>query len=140
MSVLLLAAYFAAVSGAAVPAGYPCARVVGPLVAGTVITSADVALAACAAKPARLAFRYDASLRAVRAARDLAPGELVPGLPAATLPTVRPGQVIVLAVRVGAVVLSRTVVALQPARPGQKLFVRAADGRTFPVDCPVDCH
>lgn len=92
----------------------------------------DLHPAECPANPAS-GFRYDKLLRTVQTLRDLAPGDVVRGPPSFAVPDVRPGDVAVLVARVGPVTVRREVRALQPARPGQRLFVQAADGEVFSV-------
>jgi hypothetical protein len=50
-----------------------------------------------------------------------------------TATDVQPGDEIHLTVNAGPVRIDRQVRALQPARAGQRLFVRDADGNTFPA-------
>jgi flagella basal body P-ring formation protein FlgA len=133
MSLLLLTAWL---GGAAAASPNSCVRMVRPLAADTIVTKGDLADSPCEGGRPLPAFRYDPAVRAARAARDLAAGELVTALPPSALPSVRPGQTLTLSVQIGAVSLTRTVVALQPCRTGEKLFVRGADGRVFAADCP----
>jgi len=113
------------------PAG--CQRVAHPVAAGAIPTVDDLAPATCEAGPAGEAFRYDPAAKAVRATRDLAPGETVAAVPRFAIAGVRPGQRLFLKTRVGPVVVEREVEALQPARPGGQLFVRSLDGAIFPA-------
>lgn len=115
-----------------------CSQVVRPLRHGTFAGATDLTPARCPSIRPRSAFRYDPSAGAARATRDLTAGEVVPELPTFALPTVVPGQSIVLEVRIGAVRVARPVRALQAARPGQRLFVRAADDSVFAIECPED--
>jgi hypothetical protein len=120
---------------AAPPPAGTCLKLVHPMAAGSFAMAADLAEAACTA-PKRAGFRYDAAARAVRAVRDLRQDEVVEAVPASLLAGARPGQVLTLSVRIGAVLVARNVVALQPARPGERLFVRAEDGKVFTALCP----
>jgi len=129
----ILVAALAAAAPAAEPAPSACARMLHAVEAGALLAASDVAPAECGGRGPAPAFRYEPASGAARAVRALAAEEIVPAVPAAALVAVRPGEPLILAVRRGAVTLNRTVTALQPARPGQKLFVRAADGRVFAV-------
>lgn len=79
------------------------------------------------------AFHYDAEVGAARATRPLSSGDVVRAVPAHALATVRPGDRLYVAADVGVVRIVREVVALQPGRPGRKLFVRASSGEVFAV-------
>ena len=46
---------------------------------------------------------------------------------------VHPGEMLSLIVATGAVRIERRVEAMQPARPGQRLFVKSADGQVLSV-------
>jgi flagella basal body P-ring formation protein FlgA len=109
-----------------------CVQVLRPIAAGAVPVRSDVTEASCERRT-EAAFRYDARLHAERAERDLKPGEVVVAAPAALMPAVSPGQVLYVTSHVGAVVIEREVRALQAAQPGQRMFVRGADGGVFAV-------
>jgi flagella basal body P-ring formation protein FlgA len=47
--------------------------------------------------------------------------------------TVKPGDRLFLIVRIGDVRIERDVEAVQPARPGQRLFVRTREGQLISV-------
>ncbi|MDR3508524.1 MAG: hypothetical protein P4L64_11550 [Caulobacteraceae bacterium] len=104
-----------------------CVRVLRPLEPRAVATADDLEAAPCAAKAAGTGLVYDRELGAVRAARRLDPGERLAAPAAFALAEVRPGQRLSIQTRVGPVAVIRTVEALQPAQPGQALFVRAGD-------------
>jgi len=111
-------------------------RAMHAMAAGAVPTPKDFAPAACeAVKPAAVT-RYDTTLRAARLSRALQPNEVIAAIPAAMMAGVSPGDTLSVQVRVGPVVVEREVEALQPAHPGQKLFVRAADGTVMSVRYP----
>lgn len=55
----------------------------------------------------------------------------LPETPADPALRVRPGDALILAVFAGPVRVEREVTALQPARPGHRLFVRDRQGQVF---------
>lgn len=116
---------------AGLPSSPACLRVVEPLPAGSIATSADFEPGPCGATAASASFVYDPQARAVRATRSLQSGEAVEAVPSFALMGVRPGQRVYVHASVGPVRLSREVEAVQPALPGQRLFVRTADGTVF---------
>jgi flagella basal body P-ring formation protein FlgA len=64
-------------------------------------------------------------------ARNLKRGDVVRVYPEFGLDTVRPGQVLVMVVTYGAARIEQHVEAMQPARRGERLFVRRSDGVVF---------
>lgn len=113
-----------------------CARARHAISRGSIIGAEDLTAAECSDAHPASPFIYDDAVRAVRTARMLNEGDLVPALPRSILPQVVPGQPIRMAVQVGAVTLNRTVYALQPGHPGERLFVRASDGHVFAIHLP----
>lgn len=111
-------------------------RATRALAAGKVPAAADLASADCGAGHPAAAVRYDAALRAARLSRPLQADEVIAAIPASMMADVVPGQILYVQIRVGPVVVQREVTALQPASPGQKLFVRAADGTVMSVRYP----
>jgi hypothetical protein len=103
------------------------------LAAGETVTAEDIAPAACADRIVPRAFTYDGRSAALAASRDIAAGEIVLAPPSSLLAWARPSQAIRIAAKVGAVRVERQVVALQPGKPGEGLFVRDDDGRVFAV-------
>lgn len=98
-----------------------------------VLTDADFADVDCGAVAApQAAWRYDRAAKALRADRALATTDVLAAPPAAMLAAVRPGQSVRVTARVGAVTIERAAEAVQPARAGQPLFVKAG-GRIFAV-------
>lgn len=79
------------------------------------------------------ALRYEPPLRATRAMRAIASGECVASAGVANLPMLAPGQKVIAVTALGAVMIERSVEALQSAYPGQRLFVRGADGVPYSV-------
>jgi flagella basal body P-ring formation protein FlgA len=78
-------------------------------------------------------YRYDAALGIARLARPVAQGEIVRAAPEFGASMIRPGDVLELVSAAGSVRIERDVEALQAARPGQRLFVRAHDGQVISV-------
>jgi hypothetical protein len=110
-----------------------CMSAVRALNAGAVPSAEDFAAADCGAHPPVPAVRYDANMRAARLTRGLAQGEIIAGIPSSMMASVSPGQKLYVTVQAGPVLVQREVEALQPANPGRKLFVRAADGKVMSV-------
>lgn len=110
-----------------------CLKALAPLAADSVPVSGNFEPADCAAGKAAPAFRYDQAIRSTRLARAIAPGEIVPVYPEFGIDMVRPGQMLQLVVTSGAARIVREVQAMQPARQGQRLFVKSADGQILSV-------
>ena len=122
---------------AALPAqAATCERATHALAAGAVPSADDFSAADCGAEPPAPAVRYDTAQRSARLSRPLAQGEVIAAIPSSMMAGVVPGQTLYVQIRVGPVVVQREVTALQPASPGQKLFVRAADGAVMSVRYP----
>jgi hypothetical protein len=117
-------------------AALSCLRVIAGVAQGGVPAAADVERAPCAVERPEAALRYDAGAGSVRALRDLTPGDIVAAVPESLIPEIRPGQALAIETKVGSVVVTRQVEAVQAGRRGGKLFVRAADGRVFAVPVP----
>jgi hypothetical protein len=115
------------------PAQAACLRVAAPLAAGEVPLREELAPADCPEPRPAPGFRYDPAARTVRALRELPVGTVVAAVPASLLAAVRPGQKLVVTIRVGAATLAREVTALRAARPGDRILVRAAGNEVFTV-------
>ena len=125
-----------ALAASSVRAAPACLRVTQALAVGEVPAPRDFVPAACGdAKPVR-AVRYDAALRAARLARALQPGDIIAAIPPGLMAGIGPGDILSVESHVGPVVVQRQAEALQPAHPGQKLFVRTADGTVMSVRYP----
>jgi hypothetical protein len=116
-----------------------CMKLVSPVAAGAYPVLADLEPAECTA-PAAAAFVHDRTAASVRAIRDLAAGEIVAAVPLSSVAGIRPGQALVIEAHVGPVVIRRQVHALQAARPGEKLFVKAAEGAPFAIPYPENAQ
>lgn len=113
--------------------GAACAELTNILAAGALVTAQDLSPASCEGA-LEAALIYDGG--AVRAARSLRPGDRIAQAPASVLPSVRPGQKLLVHTRVGPVAIRREVEAVQAGRPGQPLFVRTAEGAVFSALLP----
>lgn len=135
---LVLRGLFVVLALAAFPAraSQTCMRATRALAAGAVPTTRDFVPISCGDAKPIAAVRYDPGLRAVRLFHALQPGDVVAAIPASLMAGVAPGETLYVQVHVGPVVVQRKVEALQPAHPGQKIFVRAADGTVMSVRYP----
>lgn len=129
-AVALLGAFGAAQAAADQPR---CLSARVPLAAGAVAVPEDFAPADCAIGSHVQPFHYDRASGVTRTARMIAAGEIVPRYPDFGVAMVYPGQVLKLVVTIGAVRIERDMVALQPARSGQRLFVRSANGDVLSI-------
>lgn len=77
------------------------------------------------------AFRFDRDHHVPRAARDIRVGETVRPWADASGDRIQPGDALTFRVDAGPVRIVRQVIALQAARPGQRLFVKDSDGQIF---------
>lgn len=114
--------------------GMRCLKALTVIAAGTVPEDESFAVAACPSRTPAPAFRHDEVARFSRLARDVAAGEIVRRYPEFGSDVVRPGQRLTLVIKAGAISLERQVEALQPARQGQRLFVRASDGQVLSAE------
>jgi len=106
-------------------------RATHSLAAGQVPAAGDLVVAECGDSKPNSVVRYDADLRAVRFTRPVQADEIIAAIPRDLMTVIIPGQKIYVSVRVGPVVVQREVEALQPANPGQSLFVRTVDGQVM---------
>lgn len=110
-----------------------CMKLGRALGVGDTPTAHDLSPVPCGETAGVAAFRYDATARSLRARRELRSGEILAAVPAPSIPGVAPGQRVWLRSSIGPVRIEREVVALQPAGPGQSLFVQSAGGEVFSV-------
>jgi flagella basal body P-ring formation protein FlgA len=108
-----------------------CLRVLTPIAEGRVPDSADFQPVLCPPHRPAPAFRYDTVTHATRATRPLAQNEVVPVFSEFGAKLVLPGQMLQLVTQSGAVRIIRQVEAMQAARSGERLFVKASDGQIF---------
>ena len=110
-----------------------CLKVLTAQAPNSIPDPADFQGVACPERGLRPAFRHDANRGFVRVARPLERGEIVLRYAQFATDGVRPGQTLLLRFVSGPVQIEREVVALQAARPGQRLFVKAGDGQILSV-------
>ena len=122
------------------PSSNLCLRVVQPLERGQFLSAGDFEPAPCTRDAGILPSAYRSDLKAGQATRALAKGETFRSLPGLALLQIKPGQSLEVETRVGPVTVQRAVTALQPAAPGQSLFVRTADGAVLSVSVPAQAR
>lgn len=105
-----------------------CVRPLQTIDRDQILTAADFADATCAPDAPRTAWRYDRAAQALRASRDLTTNDTLAAPPAGLLAAVRPGQAVRVTARIGAVTIERDAQAVQAARVGRPLFVKAGGG------------
>jgi hypothetical protein len=101
--------------------------------AESVPRSGDFVRVGCPSGGVERAFRRDNTTGVTRLSRAVSAGETVPSYPEYGIDMIEPGQNLRLVVIMGAARIERQVEALQPARPGQRLFVRSDDGEVLSV-------
>jgi hypothetical protein len=114
-----------------------CLRALRPATAGAIAVQDDFEAAPCGGASAALG--YDRAARVARLRRDVAAGDVVRGALSA-LSAVRPGQKLILQAHVGPVVVERQVEVALPARTGERVVVRGADGRIFSAPAPTGAN
>jgi hypothetical protein len=110
-----------------------CLEARKPLDARSIPQSDAFVQVQCPSGARPMTFHYDGIQGVTRLTRDVQPGEVVPYYPAFGLALVIPGQKLVLTVVAGSARIERQVEAIQVARPGQRLFVKASDGQILTV-------
>lgn len=105
-----------------------CLQASADLRAETVARSADFSLSPCPSTALAAAFHHDAVMGGSRLSRSIAMGEIVRAFPEYGRAMIHPGDPLRIVLQVGNVRFERAVVALQAARSGKRLFVRANDG------------
>jgi hypothetical protein len=110
-----------------------CLKVLAPVAAHAAPRPEAFAPVACPQPAPASVYRYDAVYASTMTARALVPGEIVRAFPEFKTRMVRPGDKLVLIGASGGVRIERDVVAIQAARPGQRLFVQASDGKLISV-------
>jgi hypothetical protein len=113
-----------------------CARLVSTLEAGATPLAADFSSAPCGETALDNAFRYDAGCRVLRTQARLDAGALVVAPPPNLLAALRIGEPLVVAVRIGPVVVERDASVAAPARADERMFVRTSDNQVFAVPQP----
>lgn len=131
--------FVAAASGGA-GAMPPCRFVVRPIGIGEAVNASDTVEGSCSDRlpPPRL--RYDVRARVARAAVNLAPGDELGRVFLSERENVLPGDAIVLTASIGPVAITKSVTALQPGRPGRRMFVRDEAGQIFSAPYPAEAR
>lgn len=110
-----------------------CLRALGPADAGSIPRTDSFERVACPDGKPDNPYRHDAALGVARLSRPIAQGDIVRPWPEFGIAMVRPGDRLEMVSAAGPVRVERDVEALQAARPGQRLFVRARDGQVLSV-------
>jgi uncharacterized protein YbbK (DUF523 family) len=110
-----------------------CLKVLAPVAAHDVPQPSAFAPAPCPLAALESVYRYDGTQGVSVTARAFAPGEIVRAFPEFAASMVRPGDKLELIGASAGVRIERDVTALQAARAGQRLFVKAADGQIISV-------
>ena len=123
-------ALFCLALGGALPASAPaadCLRLTRAVAKGDALARDGLAPADCAEQPSRVL--YDGQAHLVRAARDMAAGEIIAAVPLQRLALAVRGQSVRIRHRVGAVSVTREGTALVDAAPGRPVTAVTADGK-----------
>jgi hypothetical protein len=110
-----------------------CLAALKPLPAHAIPADAAFRQVDCPASGVGRAFAYDAVASVSRVSHAIAAGDIVARYPEFGARMVLPGDTLSLVVVSGSTRIERKVEALQAARPGERLFVRAADGDVLSV-------
>jgi flagella basal body P-ring formation protein FlgA len=123
---------FTALSANVAEAG-PCVATQRAVAAGAHLTAADLQTVPCRDGVLVAEIAYSAETRSAVARQMLPAGTYLGRLYADSSVILPKGSRVVLRAVAGPAVIEREVVTLQPARSGQRVFVRDADGRIFAV-------
>ncbi|MEO1045910.1 MAG: hypothetical protein AAFX04_10755 [Pseudomonadota bacterium] len=108
-----------------------CAETTTSLATGAIITQADTRPVPCRLPVNRQLLRYDRHASVLRAGDDIAAGQYLGAVRLAPAQARDSGTDLLFIVNRGPARVIRRVSALQPAIPGQRLFVETADGRVL---------
>ncbi|MCJ2186997.1 hypothetical protein [Novosphingobium beihaiensis] len=109
----------------------PCFETARNVLAGEIITVSDVRKVACGSDKNAAPLRFDAGFQIFCAIVDLPAATFLGAITPAPAGSVNAGTKLYFVMGAGPVRIQRTVTALQPAKPGERLYVRGADGRSF---------
>jgi len=104
-----------------------CLRLTHAVARGEALSRDALEAEACTDSPARVL--YDGEAHVVRAARDMAVGEVIAAVPPQRMASAVRGQAVRIRHRVGAVSVTREGTALVDAAPGKAVIAITADGR-----------
>lgn len=110
-----------------------CLRVTKAINPGTPAAMRYFEVQGCPDQSMRRTFRYDGIRRTVLTTRALVAGEVVRSFAGAEEVGITSGDQVMLRAGAGPIVVERQVEALQSARPGERLFVRTAEGAVFAI-------
>lgn len=116
---------------AAAPTSGACLAASAVIAEGAVLDDTNTAPAVCPGVSRPSLVRLDRRNGVVRAAVPLAAGDMIGRVYLPQRPAILAGDEVLLTARIGHVVVSRKVKALQPAREGERLFVVDDAGRIF---------
>jgi hypothetical protein len=108
-----------------------CKELAAPVARGALLAAADARSVPCDGNAPQHAVQYDRRHGVVRAAADLPAGAYLGRVALPAEAGIERGAALTLVSTVGPVRIEREVVAVQPARPGGKIFVRDEEGGTF---------
>jgi flagella basal body P-ring formation protein FlgA len=109
----------------------PCFALLRAVRADEPLTMEDVGQVACGGDKAAAPVRYQRRGSVARAAAALPEGSYLGRVALPAEKGVDRGEALTLASRVGPVTVERSVVSLQPGRPGRRLFVRDEEGHVI---------
>lgn len=112
-----------------------CVKMLEAVVANATPTPRSFSPAPCNGE-VRKALWFDAHDKVMRARRALRVGEVLAAPATSALAGVSSGDPLVIEAKVGPVRVQRRLLALQPARPGENLFARTADGSVIAIPYP----
>ena len=104
-----------------------CLRLTHAIARGEALSRDALEAVACTDDPVRVL--YDGEAHLVRAARDMAVGEVIAAVPPQRMAAAVRGQAVRIRHRIGAVSVTREGTALVDAAPGKAVIAITADGR-----------
>ena len=119
--------------GATAMLAMSCLLTLSPVAGDSVPPAESFARTPCPHDAVATPWRYDGGRKVTVASRALTAGEILRPYPEFGVAMLRPGDKVRLVSTAGAVRVERDVEALQPARPGERLFVRSGDGEVMSV-------
>lgn len=105
---------------------------------GTELAANALTKVPCRTKAARARIWYDRTRRTAVAASPISARTYLGHVVGQAEPLVDKGEVLTLRSSVGPVIIERTVIAMQPARSGGRIFVRDAEGNVFAAPLVVE--
>jgi hypothetical protein len=115
------------------PRPMTCLRALVALAGGQVPDDSDFATTECPFEHIPVSFHFDTTHRINRAIRNIRAGDVVHRYAGYGDNVIHVGQKLLLVSSAGTVRIERGVIALQPARRGQRLFVSTEEGQVLSV-------